>query len=82
MIVRLVVFLLLLSSGAIAQRQKYNFNSDWRVIVKDDSLASSKDFNDNKWRKVTLQWAWNDYDDFKNDIFDLSTGFAWYRKHF
>ncbi len=80
--VRMFVFLLLMSTGTIAQRQKYNFNSDWRVIVKDDSLASAKSYNDNSWRKVTLPWAWNEDDAFKKDIVDLSTGIAWYRKKF
>ncbi len=80
--VRLLVFLLLVSTCLIAQRQKYNFNSDWRVIVKDDSLASSKNYNDNSWKKVTLPWAWNEDDAFKKDIVDLSTGIAWYRKKF
>ena len=65
-----------------AQRQKYNFNSDWKVFVGDDSTAINKNYNDDSWKKVTLPYAWNEDDAFKKDIADLSTGIAWYRKHF
>src|SRR4030095_10494517 len=65
-----------------AQRDKYNFNSDWRVFVGDTAAASSPGFNDNNWKRVTLPYAWNEDDAFKKDIAELSTGIAWYRKHF
>ena len=48
----------------------------------DDATASNKDFDGTKWKKVTLPYAWNEDDAFKKDIVDLSTGIAWYRKHF
>jgi beta-galactosidase len=82
---RLVICLLLsffLSAVANAQRVKYNFNSDWKVFVGDDPSASGWDFDDSKWKKVTVPYAWNEDDAFKKDIVDLSTGIAWYRKHF
>ncbi|MGB3007382.1 MAG: sugar-binding domain-containing protein, partial [Chitinophagaceae bacterium] len=65
-----------------AQRIKYNFNPSWKVFAGDDSLAPQKSFNDTKWKNVTLPYAWNEDDAFKKDIVDLSTGIAWYRKHF
>ncbi len=65
-----------------AQRAKYNFNPEWKVFVGDDSSAISPSFNDSKWKNVTLPYAWNENDAFKKDIVDLSTGIAWYRKHF
>jgi hypothetical protein len=68
--------------AANAQRVKYNFNSDWRVFVGDDSTAVAENFYDADWKKVTLPYAWNEDDAFKKDIKDLSTGIAWYRKHF
>src|SRR3954463_3370297 len=76
--------LILISSFlfANAQRQNYNFNSDWKVLVKDDSAALNKNYNDDSWKKVTLPWAWNEDEAFKKDIAELSTGIAWYRKHF
>ena len=34
------------------------------------------------WNRITLPYAWNEDDAFKKDIAELSTGIAWYRKHF
>ncbi len=48
----------------------------------DDANAASVGYDDSKWKQVTLPWAWNEDDAFKKDIVDLSTGIAWYRKHF
>src|SRR5688572_3820701 len=64
------------------QRVKYNFNPGWKVLTKDDSLASGMNYNDGNWKNVTLPYAWNEDDAFKKDITELSTGIAWYRKHF
>ncbi|WP_462255162.1 glycoside hydrolase family 2 protein [Ferruginibacter sp.] len=77
-------FLLLVSSLQIAnaQRQKYNFNSNWKVLTGDDSTAINNNYNDASWKNVTLPYAWNEDDAFKKDIVDLRTGIAWYRKHF
>lgn len=77
----LFCFLASIVSG-YAQRAKYNFNPGWLVFVGDDTTASAVGFNDRSWKKVTLPYAWNENDAFKKDIRDLSTGIAWYRKHF
>ena len=63
-------------------RTTYNFNSDWKVFVGEDSGASAPRFADTSWKKVTLPWAWNEGEAFKKDIAQLSTSIAWYRKHF
>ena len=73
---------LIISTAGFAQRQKYNFNSGWKVLVGDDSAAINKNFNDNSWKKITVPYAWNEDDAFKKDIAELSTGIAWYRKNF
>lgn len=65
-----------------SSRTKYNFNSDWKVFVGDVSGAEVSDFKDADWKKVTTPYAWNEDEAFKKDIKDLSTGIAWYRKHF
>lgn len=81
--IRLFVVLLLLAVTITnAQRAKYNFNSSWKLFVGDDSAAVYKDFNDDHWKTVTVPYAWNEDEAFKKDIADLSTGIAWYRKHF
>ena len=63
-------------------RLKYNFNSDWKVLVGDRSGAEAEGYNDSSWKSVTVPYAWNEDDAFRKDIKDLSTGVAWYRKHF
>ena len=63
-------------------REKYNFNSDWKLFVGDASGAENVDYDDANWKNVTLPRAWNEDDAFRKDIADLSTGIAWYRKHF
>ncbi|HEX7846765.1 MAG TPA: glycoside hydrolase family 2 TIM barrel-domain containing protein, partial [Chitinophagaceae bacterium] len=77
-----IAFCLFVTTAAAQQRVKYNFNPGWKVLVKDDSLASSINYDDKNWKNVTLPYAWNEDDAFKKDIVDLSTGIAWYRKHF
>src|SRR4030095_7486967 len=67
---------------AVTARAKYNFNSGWKVFVGDPANAQAAGFNDSGWNNVTTPYAWNEDDAFKKDIKDLSTGIAWYRKHF
>lgn len=63
-------------------RTKYNFNSDWKLFIGDPPGAADPNFDDSTWKSVTTPHAWNEDDAFKKDIKDLSTGIAWYRKHF
>jgi beta-galactosidase len=81
---RLLLFAVLLSASvnSFSQRTKYNFNPAWKVFKGDDSLAINLSYDDSKWKKVTLPYSWNEDEAFKNDIVDLSTGIAWYRKKF
>lgn len=74
--------LLLLVIVTVSARDRYNFNSDWRLLVGDPSGAESVSFNDASWKTVTLPRPWNEDEAFRKDIKDLSTGIAWYRKHF
>lgn len=70
------------SPTADASRAKYNFNSDWRLHVGQAEGAEEPGFDDSGWEDVSLPYGWNEDEAFKNDIKDLSTGIAWYRKHF
>jgi beta-galactosidase len=63
-------------------RQKYNFNSNWKMFVGDPQGASAVGFDDSNWRNVQTPHAWNEDDAFRKAIRDLPTGIAWYRKHF
>ena len=78
----LIIACIFLAETSIAQRAKYNFNSDWKVFVGDAKGAEVNNFNDGSWKAVTVPYAWNEDDAFKKDIRDLSTGISWYRKRF
>src|SRR5712692_4152342 len=86
----ILAYAVFLSASAVAvaavppqsPRVKYNFNSGWRVFVGDPAGAEAPGFDDAKWKNVTTPYAWNEDDAFRKDIKDLSTGIAWYRKHF
>ncbi len=69
---------------AVASRAECNFNPGWQVFVGDPEGAETIEFDDKDkdWKQVTLPYAWNENEAFKVDIHDLSTGIAWYRKHF
>jgi beta-galactosidase/beta-glucuronidase len=67
---------------AASPRQRYNFNSDWRVYVGDRPGAENPAFDDSAWKRVTTPYAWNEDSAFRVSIHDLPTGIAWYRKHF
>src|SRR6476620_7857567 len=78
----LIILCLAVITLAAAPRTRYNFNSDWLLLVGDPAGASSTAFADSKWKPITTPYAWNEDDAFRRDIKDLSTGIAWYRKHF
>jgi hypothetical protein len=81
----IVFYCMFLATGLLvaqSSRVKYNFNSDWKVFVGDAKGAEVGSFSDASWKNVTLPYAWNEDEAFKKDIVDLSTGIAWYRKHF
>ena len=65
-----------------AQRQKLNFNADWRLCVGDEAKASDPDFDDSQWQRVTLPYAFNGDEAFRKDIADLTDTICWYRKQF
>ncbi len=80
-LIRLVLISFVLAVG-VSARTTYNFNSDWRLFVGDVKGSENPAFDDSTWKTVTTPNAWNEDDAFKKDIVDLSTGIAWYRKHF
>lgn len=63
-------------------RKSYNFNPGWKLYVGDVPAAESVDFDDQNWKNITLPHAWNEDEAFRKSIEELSTGIAWYRKHF
>lgn len=65
-----------------AEREKYNFNSDWKLKVGDIIQAEEMDYSDAEWKSVTLPHAFNEDEAFKLNIKDLTDTIVWYRKHF
>ena len=63
-------------------RVTYNFNPGWLLYTGDTAGAESPRFDDASWRPITLPHAFNEDDAFRKAIQDLTTGIAWYRKHF
>lgn len=80
----LFIFCSLIAANLQAQntRKTYNFNPGWKLFVGDNENASATDFDDQTWKSITLPHAWNEDEAFKKSIEQLSTGIAWYRKHF
>jgi beta-galactosidase len=64
------------------KREKFNFNTDWKLKTGDPKNAATVNFNDNSWKKVTLPHAYNQEEAFEKDIEHLTTGIVWYRKKF
>ena len=64
------------------ERLKLNFNADWRLAVGDVAEASKPEFDDSRWRQVTLPYAFNGDEAFRKDIVDLTDTVVWYRKEF
>ena len=77
-----------LSSSAQSARKVENFDSSWKFMLGDDSLAKNNTFNDNKWRTLDLPHDWSIEGSFspKNpstpSAGGLPTGIGWYRKTF
>ena len=80
--IAIILSLLLSISFAVDQRQRYNFNYEWKMQTGDISNAQQYGFDDSSWQEVSLPKCWNEEEAFKVDIHDLSTGICWYRKSF
>ena len=69
-------------STQAVDRKKFNFNSDWKLCVGDIPQAEQSDFDDSRWQRVTLPYAFNGDEAFRKDIVDLTDTISWYRKQF
>ncbi|MBP5763912.1 MAG: beta galactosidase jelly roll domain-containing protein, partial [Bacteroidales bacterium] len=81
---QIVIFLMLMLAVGVqaVERQKLNFNSDWKLQVGDFAEAAKPDFDDASWQQVTLPYAFNGDEAFRKDIVDLTDTVCWYRKKF
>ena len=77
-----------LSIGATQVERKQLFNDGWKFWLGDEATASTVDFDDASWRKLTLPHDWSIEHDFDvkypsgNDGGYVMTGIGWYRKSF
>ena len=69
-------------------RRIIDFDYNWKFLKGNDSLASRVNYNDSKWRSVSLPHDWSIESDFSN-IYPatnqggaLPGGIGWYRKKF
>ncbi|MDR0988143.1 MAG: DUF4982 domain-containing protein [Prevotellaceae bacterium] len=81
-VISLLMLTLCIGLQAASGRQRYNFNSNWRVQIGDIARASETTFNDTQWLQVTLPYAFNQTEAFRLSIEQLTDTVAWYRKHF
>ena len=60
------------------ERKKYNFNSEWRLQIGDFPEAKQSQFDDSRWKAVTLPHAFNEDEAFKVSIdFPREAGDWW-----
>ena len=78
----LLFFLLFAMVTSATERKKLNFNAGWRMEIGNFTDASAIDFDDSRWKRVTLPYAFNGHEAFKRDIVDLTDTVCWYRKSF
>lgn len=78
----LLICLSIFQSTFADQRNRYNFNPDWKLHVGDDSLARNPLYDDASWKQVSLPFAFNGKEAFKLSIDKLSDTVVWYRKTF
>ncbi|MGN6639066.1 MAG: beta-galactosidase GalB [Mucilaginibacter sp.] len=75
-------------SVVFAQHRRESFDSDWKFMLGDDSLARSAKYDDSKWRVLNLPHDWSIEGSFsqKNTTTPaeggLPAGIGWYRKTF
>ena len=70
----IATLLLTLFAGGVqaVERQRLNFNGDWRLCIGDVPEASKPEFDDSQWQRVTLPYAFNGDEAFRKDIVDLT----------
>ncbi len=86
--VLLLLVLVTFSCSEPFPRMEMDFNLEWKFYLGDDSLASTREFDDSEWRKLDLPHDWSIEGDFseENDTKRaggaLPAGIGWYRKEF
>ena len=64
------------------QRQKYNFNTDWKQKTGDIANVQQQQFDDSGWENITLPRAFNEDEAYRLHIAEHTDTIVWYRKKF
>lgn len=85
----LMIFMVAIPCGLLAQPgfgEAEKFNDGWRFRLDDDKLASTVDYNDDRWRRVQLPHDWTVKQPLSPSLASatgyLPGGIGWYRKKF
>ena len=86
----LVITLMLFSASLTSAqpRSRASFNEGWKFFLGDNENAKNPNFDDSKWRRLTLPHDWSIEGAFdeknpaKPEGGGLPTGIGWYRKSF
>ena len=70
-VITLIGLLFAWAAALSAQRQKINFNADWRLCVGDEVKASEPKHNDSEWQHVTLPYSFNGDEAFRKECDEL-----------
>lgn len=84
------IFLILMLSAKCGAQVSFGtaslFNDDWKFSLSDDSLARNVDFDDSKWRNLSVPHDWSVEGTLSPDLASCTGyypgGIGWYRKHF
>ena len=82
----LVGVITLTATAQVSFGNAEKFNQGWRFILADDNKALTPDYNDSRWRPLTLPHDWS-VESAPSQALASCTGYlpggiGWYRKHF
>ena len=89
--IKLLIVVVLLSGWQLmaqSPRTVIDFNTNWKFLLGNDSLASQQVYDDNKWRSLSVPHDWSIESNFikeapaTNQGGSLPGGMGWYRKTF
>ncbi len=82
------LFFLIYQTAFLQVRSVVDFNNGWKFFLGSDSLASNVNYNDFKWRNLSLPHDWSIESNFSSTFpatnlgGSLPGGIGWYRKTF
>ncbi len=78
----MTLFLFAVVTLTANNRERYNFNPQWKLALGDIKGAEKPGFDDRDWETISLPHATNEDEAFKVGIKQMTDTVAWYRKTF